>query len=196
MPPREAFLKDASEAVAQSGWRLLGNQIPMGRVHVPSLSDARFDAVAKNPEHPAHGQWQGMAALGKADLPIYLDTWDGYPWARERLYAVLAETASPTPSCLRRQPRLLAKCPAQRSWGSSRSRARHHGYTSPGDFAEFGKELGAEIDARLAAHNPEVLWTDNGLGAVRLTLPVEAGPLPGPIDGTGPATCSKYGKRS
>ena len=33
-----------------------------------------------------------MAALGKADLPIYLDTWDGYPWARERLYALLAET--------------------------------------------------------------------------------------------------------
>ena len=45
------------------------------------------------------------------------------------------------------------------------------GITSPGDFAEFGEALGAEIDARLAAHNREVLWTDNGpRGWLGLTL--------------------------
>ena len=80
------------------------------------------------------------------------------------------------PRAYRRQPRLLAKCPAQRSWGSSRSRARHHGYHVPGGFRGVWEGTGAEIDARLAAHNPEVLWTDNGLGAgLRSTLtPSEA----------------------
>lgn len=180
MPPREeAFLKDAlSEAVAtERPWRLLGNQIPMGRVHVPSLSDARFDAVAKNPEHPAHGQWQGMAALGKADLPIYLDTWDGYPWAREQLYAVLAETGVTDALVLTGDSHAFWLNALHNAAGEARGlELGTTGITSPGDFAEFGKELGAEIDARLAAHNPEVLWTDNGpRGWLRLTLtPSEA----------------------
>ena len=45
------------------------------------------------------------------------------------------------------------------------------GVSSPGDFADFGVALGARIDAALAAHNPEVRWTDAGpRGWLRVTL--------------------------
>ena len=54
-------------------------------------SDEAFAAVAASPEHPAKAHWEGLAALGDANLPIYLDTWDGYPWARQRFYDLLAE---------------------------------------------------------------------------------------------------------
>jgi phosphodiesterase/alkaline phosphatase D-like protein len=146
-------------------------------VHVPPLSDARFDAVAKRPEHPAHGQWQGLAALGKADLPIYLDTWDGYPWARERLYALLAEAGVRDALVLTGDSHAFWLNALHNAAGEPRGlELGTTGITSPGDFAAFGEALGAEIDARLAAHNREVLWTDNGpRGWLRLTLtPTEA----------------------
>ena len=104
-----------------------------------------------------------MAALGKADLPIYLDTWDGYPWAREQLYAVLAETGVTDALVLTGDSHAFWLNALHNAAGEARGlELGTTGITSPGDFAEFGKELGAEIDARLAAHNPEVLWTDNG----------------------------------
>ena len=47
------------------------------------------------------------------------------------------------------------------------------GITSPGDFVEsgFDRATSAKLDATFAAHNPEVLWTDNlHQGYVRLEL--------------------------
>jgi phosphodiesterase/alkaline phosphatase D-like protein len=35
------------------------------------------------------------------------------------------------------------------------------GISSPGDFERFGSAASSLLDQRLAAHNPEVVWTDN-----------------------------------
>ena len=121
--------------------------------------------------------------LGKADLPIYLDTWDGYPWARSSSMPCSRETG------VTDAPRATGDSHAfwlnalHNAAGEARGlELGTTGITSPGDFAEFGKELGAWRSMRLAAHNPEVLWTDNGpRGWLRLDLtPPKRGPTSWP----------------
>lgn len=175
MPAREeAFLRDALKEMveAERPWRLLANQIPMARVHVPPLRDEAFAAVSSSPEHPAKAHWEGLAALGDANLPIYLDTWDGYPWARQRFYDLLAETGVTDALVLTGDSHAFWLNALFDDWGQARGlELGTTGITSPGDFAAFGPELGALIDQRLADHNPEVLWTDNiPRGWLKVTL--------------------------
>ena len=177
-PEQEDFLRGALDDAQAAGrpWRILANQIPMARVHVPPLDDATFASVRDDPGHTAHAQLADLTQLGARDLPIYLDTWDGYPWARERLYALLADADV--------HDLLVLTGDSHAFWLNALADAEGHamglelgttGISSPGDFADFGPELGAEIDARLVAHNDEVLWTDNGpRGWLRVTLTPEA----------------------
>ncbi|MEN3746016.1 alkaline phosphatase D family protein [Sphingomonas sp. HF-S3] len=66
-------------------WQLLGNQVVMARVAGPDLS-GHADRIARLPE--MYRDRLAAAVVGyKAGLPFNLDAWDGYPPARERLYA-------------------------------------------------------------------------------------------------------------
>jgi alkaline phosphatase D len=67
-------------------WQVLGNQVIMARVTSPDLSKGLplqvREAIGKyRPETLAFFQ------LSQYDVPFNLDAWDGYPAARERLYA-------------------------------------------------------------------------------------------------------------
>ncbi|HEX8381764.1 MAG TPA: alkaline phosphatase D family protein [Sphingomonas sp.] len=72
-------------------WQLLGNQVVMARVAGPDLERSmgpdRYAAfVAKLPL--AYAARIPAAVAGyKAGIPFNMDSWDGYPPARERLYA-------------------------------------------------------------------------------------------------------------
>lgn len=89
----EAQIEFVTEALAKSKqkgvpWRLIANQIVMGRVlttdMAPYIDEATIDALAKD--------WPGVrdvVGLSKFNLPIYPDSWDGYPAARERFYSAL-----------------------------------------------------------------------------------------------------------
>ncbi|TVS08300.1 MAG: alkaline phosphatase [Gammaproteobacteria bacterium] len=69
---------------AQTPWQILGQQVLMGKVHLPDVLDvARF---------PAEGPFTRPAAerllsIAEQGLPFNLDAWDGYPAARERVFA-------------------------------------------------------------------------------------------------------------
>ena len=80
-PPQEQFLREAFAEARDAGrpWCVLANQIPMARVHVPPMDLPELDAVRADPSHAAHAQLEGLTRRGERDLPIYLDTWDGYP---------------------------------------------------------------------------------------------------------------------
>ncbi len=72
-------------------WQLLGNQVVMARVAGPdprSVDDGgRFaEQVAALPQ-PWRTRIEQSIAGYRAGLPFNLDAWDGYPAARERLYA-------------------------------------------------------------------------------------------------------------
>jgi alkaline phosphatase D len=153
-------------------WRLIGNPIPMARVHVPPLDGETFDAVSSDPEDPVAGQLRHLTTLGRYDLPLYLDPWDGYPAARERFYRLCAAAGA--------RDLLVLTGDSHAFWtnalfddggGPMGLELGTAGITSPGDFEGFGRAGGARLDALIAAHNPEVLWTDNlHRGFVRLLL--------------------------
>lgn len=77
----------ASKAAGQP-WRLIANQILMGRVSTTDMGPYMVEEAIAALE----GDWPGVrdfvrnSAFG---LPVYPDTWDGYPWAREQFFSAL-----------------------------------------------------------------------------------------------------------
>lgn len=72
-------------------WQILGQQVLMGKVKVPSIDPSLID------EAPIPEQYKtrikGMLSLAQLGLPLNLDAWDGYPVARAQLYEDLLNHA-------------------------------------------------------------------------------------------------------
>ncbi|MCX7676022.1 MAG: alkaline phosphatase D family protein [Alteraurantiacibacter sp.] len=180
----EAALDHALRASVAAGqpWRLIGNAIPIARTDVPDLVALGVLPNPFAPDAPFTGSALDNARIlalkGRAGLPFYPDTWDGYPWARERLYD-LARNAGAADL-------IFLTGDSHSFWANSLKDAHGRpvglelgtaGITSPGDFVEsgFGDELSRQLDAAFAAHIPEVEWTDNmHQGYVRLDLNPDA----------------------
>lgn len=83
----------AGSVKAGKAWQLLGNQVVLARVPGPdlrlALGDAMFEAMLAGMSEPYRGMVDRSQAVFKAGLPFNMDAWDGYPPARERLYAML-----------------------------------------------------------------------------------------------------------
>lgn len=174
-PELEADLAAAWTRSKQVGqpWRLIGNPMPIARTRVPDVVALGLipdpEAMAK-PEVSA----RVLAWKGKWNLPLSPDTWDGYEWARERLYAQarsagvndLVFLTGDSHSFWANRLADAAGRPAGIELGTA-------GISSPGDFVESGFDLAtaAKLDRAFEEHNPEVVWTDNlHQGYVRLVL--------------------------
>ena len=183
-PECEADLTRSLEQSVAAGqpWRLIGNAIPIARTDVPDLVAL---GVLPDPDAPgapfagaALGNAKVLAAKGRAGLPFYPDTWDGYPWARERLYDLARKAGA--------EDLIFLTGDSHSFWANSLKDAAGRpvgvelgtaGVTSPGDFVEsgFGDALSKALDKAFADHVPEVVWTDNmHQGYVRLDLGREA----------------------
>lgn len=158
---------------ARQPWRLIGNPMPIARTRVPDVV-----AMGLMPDPfttpGASDDAKVLAWKGKWNLPFYPDTWDGYEWARERLYQLsrrsgagdLVFLTGDSHSFWANRLADAAGAPAGLELGTA-------GVTSPGDFigSGFGPALSRQLDRALEAHNPEVVWTDNmHQGYVRLEL--------------------------
>ncbi|TDG15205.1 alkaline phosphatase [Seongchinamella unica] len=178
-PEMEAFLETALRESVTAGqpWRIIGNQVPMARSYIPALTDEQFAQLALDESHPLYDEARTFSALGPARLPLFLDAWDGYPWARERFYQLcrnagardLLVVTGDSHAFWQNQLFDEADKPMGLELGTT-------GITSPGAFASLGDAGAAMMDGLIAAGSPEVLWTE-GLtrGYVRLTLaPTEA----------------------
>ena len=170
----ERFVSESLKGsiVAGQPWRLIANQIPMARVHVPNLSGTGLIPESVDPNDPVAAALAQMARIGELDLPIYLDTWDGYPDARERFYALCREAGA--------TDLLVLTGDSHAFWANALFDAEGRsmglelgtsGISSPGDFERFGPEGSRQMDRLLAEHNREVVWTDNShRGYVRIVL--------------------------
>jgi len=97
---QQKWLEGVLAASVRAGkpWQLLGNQVVMARVAGPDLERAMGAKAyaARMAAMPA--QWRdrlaGAMRSYRAGLPFNFDSWDGYPAARERLYAAFARAGS------------------------------------------------------------------------------------------------------
>ena len=89
---QEDFIIDSLKASKEDGkiWRVIANQVIMGRLLTPDLEpyvdETAVAAIEKD--------WPGvrdMVKLSKYNFPVYPDSWDGYPAARNRFYDRLIE---------------------------------------------------------------------------------------------------------
>lgn len=183
-PECEADLaRSLSQSVAAGQpWRLIGNAIPIARTDVPDLVKLGIlpdpDATGAPFTGSALNNARQLAAKGRAGLPFYPDTWDGYPRAREGLYDLSRKAGAGDLIFLTGDSHSFwansLKDAAGRPAGIELGTA---GITSPGDFVEsgFGDALSRALDQAFADHIPEVVWTDNmHQGYVRIELQREA----------------------
>jgi alkaline phosphatase D len=176
----QGFLTDSlADAVGRERpWKLIGNQIPIAKVHVPS---AAAEVIGSSPafETAMAEELERITQLGRHNLPIYLDTWDGYPAARENFYRRALDAGAGDLLVLTGDSHAFwlneLRTDAGRKMGYEIGTA---GITSPGDFERFGAEASVRLDQLIVEHNPEVLWTDNRhRGFVTLELNREAADL-------------------
>lgn len=172
-PELEADLSAALEqsVAGKQPWRLIGNPMTIARTNVPDVVGM---GLMPAPAADARLEAQALAWKGKWNLPFYPDTWDGYEWARERLYDLsrkagagdLVFLSGDSHSFWANQLADASGRPAGVELGTA-------GISSPGDFmaSGFGPELSVKFDKAFADHNPEIVWTDNmHQGYVRLEL--------------------------
>ena len=84
---QEDFVVDALKTSKETGtaWRVMANQVIMGRLLTtdmePYIDEDALQVIEKD--------WAGVResmSLSKYNLPVYPDSWDGYPVARENFY--------------------------------------------------------------------------------------------------------------
>ena len=91
---QEAWLQQALQRSKARGatWQVLGQQVLMGKLNIPVIPPEELAQLELSDyARPRVQQTQQLAAYG---LPSNLDAWDGYPAARERLFAMLSAHAT------------------------------------------------------------------------------------------------------
>jgi len=174
-PELEADLSAALRSSVKGGqpWRLIGNPMPIARTRVPDVVKL---GLLPDPTDDAKASFErkALAWKGKSNLPFYPDTWDGYEWARQKLYDLSRDAGAEdlifltgdSHSFWANQLADAAGRPAGVELGTA-------GISSPGDFmaSGFGAQLSPRLDQTFIDHNEEIVWTDNmHQGYVRLEL--------------------------
>lgn len=91
------WIQSTLQASRASGkpWQVIGNQVVMARVQGPDISTmaspTQIAGLLATLPAAVRTQVQQSIELFKLGVPFNLDSWDGYPAGRERLYAAFAE---------------------------------------------------------------------------------------------------------
>jgi alkaline phosphatase D len=172
--PQRRWLEAELDRSVKSGrpWQVLGNQVVMARVATPDigtlLTPEQYAGFLGKLPAPVAQQVRDTLAAGRAGVPMDVDAWDGYPVARERLYATFRRTAA--------RPLVLSG-DSHAFWANElkddggRLVAVEYG-TSSITSPSVGDELGGlPIGPAIQARNPEVLFNDQQhKGFILLTL--------------------------
>ena len=86
----ESFVEEeVNESVsAGSRWRIMGNQSVIAKSIAPNLDDPILNNLRDKLSLEKQQKLVERTHLGKYSLPSDLDTWSGYPAARERFYQI------------------------------------------------------------------------------------------------------------
>jgi alkaline phosphatase D len=170
----EKFLADElDESVrANRRWRVIGNQSVMARRTAPNLVDPYFTALRNDLTDGAANMLDGWTRLGNLGLPADLDSWNGYPAARENFYQISKDAGAHDLLVLAGDSHSFWQNVLYDAAGESMGvELGSTGITSPRSLLDLGPEGLGRFDELNAAGNKEVVWTDGRhRGFIRLKI--------------------------
>jgi alkaline phosphatase D len=156
-------------------WQIIGNQVLMARVTGPDFARAlgaeRFAAAIASVPEPLKSRLLARLAAYRAGLPLSLDSWDGYPAERERVYSAFGAAGSVP---------LVLTGDSHAFWANNlhdaggRLAAREFGTTAVTSPSYADALPGLPSGETIAASNEEVLHNDQkSKGFLHLTITPE-----------------------
>jgi len=175
----ERFLtSELKESVkSKRRWRIIGNQTVLARSLSPKLEGAPFEGLSKTLNPKAKGMLAELTRLGELNLPADLDTWDGYPAARERFYKIAKDENT--------KDLLVISGDSHSYWANALYDSNDQamgvelgatGISSPRSLLALGETVLKKYDDLNAAQNKEIVWSDGRhRGFIRLQLDHQSG---------------------
>ena len=170
----ESFLEDELEESVASGrpWRIIASASVMARSIAPPLDDAFFAELRKSLDESATDKLDELTLLGKLAVPDDLDSWNGYPVARERFYDIAKDAGA--------RDLLVLSGDSHSFWANALHDAKgaamgvelgSTGISSPRSIMELGLAGMEHYDKLNAKHNSEIVWAAGQYrGYIRLVI--------------------------
>lgn len=157
---------------AQRQWRIIGNQSVMARRIAPKLDEPYFAALRNTLDDGAKTMLDGLLKHGEFQLPLDLDSWNGYPGARESFYQVSKDAGVRDLLVLAGDSHSFWQDELYDDAGTAMGvELGATGITSPRSLLDLGMDGLARFDELNAANNDEVVWTDGRhRGYIRLQI--------------------------
>ena len=170
----EQFLADElTESVgANRRWRIIGNQSVMARRIAPKLNDPFFAELRNDLDDDATNMLDGLTKDGNLELPVDLDSWNGYPDARESFYQISKDAGARDLLVLAGDSHSFWQNALHDVDGKSMGvELGSTGITSPRSLLDLGQEGLRRFDELNAERNKEVVWTEGRYrGFIRLEI--------------------------
>ena len=170
----EQFLAiELAESVSSNRrWRIIGNQSVMAKRTAPKLDDPVFTTLRNELSGDARHKLEELTHLGDLGLPVDLDSWNGYPEARERFYQIGRDAGASDLLVLAGDSHSYWQNALYNAAGESMGvELGATGITSPRSLLALGQEGLSRFDEMNAANNREVVWTEGHYrGFIRLEI--------------------------
>ena len=165
--------EEIAESVgANRRWRIIGNQSVMARRTAPKLDDPFFADLRKDLDDDATRMLDSLTKHGNLELPVDLDSWNGYPYARERFYQISKDAGARDLLVLAGDSHSFWQNALYDAAGESMGvELGSTGITSPRSLLDLGQEGLRQFDVLNADNNQEVVWTEGRYrGFIRLEI--------------------------
>ncbi|MGY8796413.1 MAG: alkaline phosphatase D family protein, partial [Woeseiales bacterium] len=170
----ESFLSTELGESVESGrrWRVIGNQSILAKMITPSLQAPLFAGLRDKLDNYTRRLLDTLTQLGEFGVPDDLDSWSGYPAARERFFETSQNAGASDLLVLSGDSHSYWANTLQNDRGESMGvELGSTGITSPSSRLAFGDEGVHEFDKLNQATNQDIVWTDSRhRGYIRLEL--------------------------
>jgi len=170
---KKFLAEELAESVrANRRWRIIGNQSVMARRIAPNLDDPFFATLRNDLDDSARKKLDSATELGSRALPTDLDSWNGYPVAREHFYQISKDAGARDLLVLSGDSHCYWQNELYDDAGESMGvELGSTGITAPRGLLELGPEGLRRYDELKAANNVEVVWTEGRYrGFIRLEI--------------------------
>lgn len=167
---QEAWLARSLKASVKAGksWQVLGQEVVMGQV---LMADKIFETMPADSPAWLKSRLAGDVAAGHAGVPVNMDSWDGYPAARNRLYRASLNAGANL---------VVLSGDSHNAWAFDHEfkgqrvgvEMGGHSVTSPGYEGSVRWMQPGDLARETMARNPLLKWADmsqRGYMAVELT---------------------------